>query len=310
MHLRLTIAAALMVVTGAHASPSPDSTCADCVIPLYYDSDLVKQGFPSPLVHLRIGDHDAAFIIDTGASVSTFATWFTQEAEVSVQDSTATAVGSTGVKSTVRTASDISGVLENRIPIHIQQAIVVDFPPIFKTNRLGGLLSPQLFAANGRAAILDLRVPSLRFKPFNSAVAELGFKKLNPSDQTHVCVNHDSQFVNRLYQVAISVAGAAGTMLLDTGATRTLVTANSRIGQSLGQRSTEEQHSQGVGGAIQKNRTVSRVQLNFMGQEIPLRSITIGASSSDCGPDGLVGMDVLRSCVLVLDTTRATVKCI
>ncbi len=296
------IGLAAVPVSESYASPSPDSTCADCVIPLYYDSELAKQGFPSPLVHLKIGDHEAAFIIDTGASVSTFAASFAQEADIRVRDSTATAVGSTGDNSKIRTASAVSGVLENRIPIHFQQAIVVDFPPIFKTNRLGGLLSPQLLAANGRAAVLDLRKPSLKFKTFDSAFTKLRLMRSDTSEELDVCVNHDSQFVNRLYQVPVFVAGTAGAMLVDTGATRTLATAKSRIGQSLEQRSAEQQHSKGVGGTIQTNRTVTDVRLNLMGQVFRLRSITIGASSSDCGPDRLVGMDVLKSCVLVLDT--------
>jgi len=82
------IGLAAVPVSESYASPSPDSTCADCVIPLYYDSELAKQGFPSPLVHLKIGDHEAAFIIDTGASVSTFAASFAQEADIRVRDST------------------------------------------------------------------------------------------------------------------------------------------------------------------------------------------------------------------------------
>jgi len=104
----------------------------------------------------------------------------------------------------------VSGVLENRIPIHFQQAIVVDFPPIFKTNRLGGLLSPQLLAANGRAAVLDLRKPSLKFKTFDSAFTKLRLMRSDTSEELDVCVNHDSQFVNRLYQVPVFVAGYRG----------------------------------------------------------------------------------------------------
>jgi Aspartyl protease len=309
MHYRLAIGALLIVATGLHASPVPNSTCADCVIPLHYDSELVKQGFPSPLARLRIGDHEAAFIIDTGASVSTFAAWFAEEADLGIHESTATAVGSTGANSKLRTTSAVSAVLENGIPIHFQQAIVVDFPPIFKANRLGGLLSPQLFAPKGRAAVLDLREPNLRFKSFDAAVSELGLTRMDATEEPHVCINHESQFINRLYQAQIFAAGSTAAMLVDTGATRTLITATSRIGQSIAQQSTEEQHSQGVGGTVQTNRTVSDVRLSFVGQEFPLRSITIGASSTDCGPDGLLGMDVLKSCVLVLDTARAAARC-
>jgi Aspartyl protease len=309
MRLKLAIGASLIMATRLYASPSPNPTCAECDIPLHYDSELVKQGFPSPLVILRIGDHEAAFIIDTGASVNTFAAWFAEEAGVSIRDSTATAMGSTGASSKLRTASPFSAISENGLPIPIQQAIVVDFPPIFKTNRLGGLLSPQLLAPRGRAAVLDLREPSLRFKPFDSAFIELGLKQMNKAGEPHVCINRGSQFVNRLYLAPISVAGISGAMLVDTGATRTLVTANSRIGQSLAQRSAEGQHSQGVGGPVQTTRTVTDVGLSFVGRELPLRSITIGGSSSDCGPDGLLGMDVLQSCVLILDTSRAAARC-
>jgi Aspartyl protease len=309
MNFRLPILASLIFFAGLHTPISPISADSDFSLPLYYGSDLAEQGFPSPLVHLKIGDHEAIFIVDTGGAVSTFAAWFAQDVGIEVRDSSATVRGSTGDEMKIRTVSNISGMLGNQVPVRFNEAIVIDFPPIFKTSRLGGLLSPQMLTPAGRAAVLDLRAPTLLFKPFESAEAEVGLKDRGRPEELHVCVNHKSDFPNRLYAAEISVSGVKGTVLLDTGATRTLVSDKSRIGELLRGRGLKGQQSQGVGGAPRDNRSVSGVKVDLAGQNLALASMTIGPVSSECGPDGLLGMDALRSCVLILGVSRAAIKC-
>lgn len=128
-----------------------------------------------------------------------------------------------------------------------------------------------------------------------------------PSDG-NVCTNRKSQFTNRQYAARVSVDDASGALLLDTGATRTLVVANSGIGQKLSHRSVEKGRTVGVGGTVTNDRRVAGVNLDLGGLKTML-DLTIGGSSSNCGPDGLLGMDVLRKCVLLLDVSRVVFSC-
>src|SRR5215471_11432880 len=78
------------------------ATRGSAEIRLQYDAKLVGLGFPSPLLRGNIRGHQVWFVIDTGASVHTLASWFVTEAGVPARQTKATTKGSTGAESTIR----------------------------------------------------------------------------------------------------------------------------------------------------------------------------------------------------------------
>jgi predicted aspartyl protease len=276
-------------------------------VPLHYDVALAAAGFPNPLVRATINGQKAIFIVDTGASVNTLATWFAKAASLPVSETSATVRGSTGGKAHIQVVRGISGVFENGTLLRLDEAIVADLPRVFHDHQLGGLLSPQLLAPAGLAAVLDLRVPVLAFEPFNHASAQLPREAAGFSTGNE-CTNRDSQFTNRQYSARISVEDVRGTLLLDTGATRTLVVPKSSIARKLSFRSIEKGRTAGVGGAVTNDRRVANVHLKLGGMKTIL-DLTVGGSPSNCGPDGLLGMDALGKCVLLLDVSRLAFSC-
>ena len=242
--------------------------------------------------------------------MNTFAAWFARDSGLDIKDSTATVQGLDGHETHVRHVSDMTAITANQIQLHLSEALVVDFPPVFQLNRLGGLISPQLLPPVGRAAVLDLRAPSLAFEQYNAAVLELEAASRTKSDGLRTCTNHQSQFVNRQYAARVSVSGVSGMMLIDTGASRTTVSSDSQLAQGFKyHRELDGSHSQGVGGTVLKDQAVANITITVDGEARELKSMLIGSSSSPCGPDGTVGMDFLASCVLVLDDSTAAIKC-
>jgi len=267
-------------------------------IDLQYDARLAAMGFPSPLVRATVRGETAAFIVDTGASVHTIASWLVDAAKMPAAASRATTTGSTGVETTVRTVSGESLHVAGRDgDIRLGDAIVVDFPPIFAEQRIGGLLSPQLLAAAGTAAVLDLQTPRLTFGPARPATVG-----------TRVCRNESSPFANRLYSAPATIGGTAGTMLVDTGATSSVVSASSPLGAALSTRPSTTSRAQGVGGPATVTRTVPGVSVQAGGAETTV-PVAIGNPAGACGADGLIGMDVLRRCVLVLGESTFAWSC-
>jgi hypothetical protein len=184
-----------------------------------------------------------------------------------------------------------------REDIPLREAIVVDLPPIFEEQRIGGLVSPQLLAPANMAAILDLQAPRLSFG--NAPVASTG---------TRVCRNGDSQFTNRLYAAPMSADNLAGMMLIDTGATSSVAVPSSQIAAALSKKPSEPGHTRGVGGTVATTRKVPDVALRFGGGEA-LVSLTIGGAPPTCGADGLLGMDALRLCRLVMGESTFAWSC-
>ena len=196
-------------------------------IPLHYDAALAGKGFPSPIARLSIDGRDAWFLIDTGAGVHTFAAWFVEAAGIPVHDSKAILRGSTGADTRVRVVNAVSASLDDGSALALHEAAVVDFPRIFSDEHIGGLLSPQLIARAGEAAVPDYRVPSLRFEPFAAAAAKLAGTP-GIDGETRVCHNADSPFANRLFSVLVRAEGVGAHLLVDSGATRTIVASETR----------------------------------------------------------------------------------
>src|SRR5581483_11273598 len=288
--LRLSLAFTLVGLIAA-----PVATAATHGIAVRYDAALVSAGFPSPVVVMTVGSERAVFLIDTGAGVHTFARWFVTASRLRAEQSDGTTVGSTGQETRVDVVSNVATRLDDGRRLLVPQAIVVDFPPIFEQKRIGGVLSPQLLSGANEEAVLNLLEPSLSFRRARVAAGEAGAA----SDAATVCTNAESPFRNRLYASAVLLDGAQATLLIDTGATQTMLAAESAAARSFGDRAVPGGGARGVGGAVQKMERVPAVGVT-RGGAVATIDVGIGTARNNCGPDGLLGMDALARCVLVL----------
>jgi hypothetical protein len=314
----LVAAAALSITTPAVSAQQTERTPTNTTahssastaefLPIFYDPALVAKGFPSPLVKARIAGHEALFIIDSGASVNTLADWYARVAGIPTNTTAgSTATGSGGKTAAVRTAHRLRVHWSNGQGFTLKEVIVVAFPPLFETLHLGGLVSPQLLAPVGTAAVLDLKTPSLKFLPFARALSDLHLSQTITVPQ-QVCRNPDSQFVNRVYVAPVTTAGVTDRVLIDTGATTTIFSADSKIAHAIEAASELGPRSEGVGGEVSGQRMVRNVQLLRGGQIVALNP-SIGEVSSSCDAKGLLGMDAMRSCVLILDDSEMAFAC-
>jgi len=299
-------ARALPAVTAHSYAPTSSRS-----LPIFYDNALAGQGFPNPLVKARIAGHEAIFIVDTGASVNVLADWYVEVAGILANarfDSTAQ--GSGGKATAERLAHRLQGHWSDGQRFVLNEAAVVAFPPLFKSLHLGGLVSPQLLAPAGMAAVLDLRIPSLQFVPFTHALSDLRRSKAPtvPIDLTQACRNADSKLANRQYLAPVTTAGVTDLVLVDTGATKTIFSNESKISHAIESRSELGPPSEGVGGEVNGRRIVRDVQL-LRGGRIVVLNPSIGEVSAPCDAKGILGMDALRSCLLILGDNEMAFSC-
>ena len=201
----------------------------------------------------------------------------------------------------------ISGVriaLDNGQSLELGEAVVVDFPSELRRYRFAGLLSPQLLAGSGEQVNLDLRGPTLTIRPLESALTRVSAA----FDDTRVCRNSESAFVNRLYGASISLVGQSASVLLDTGSTTTVLNRDSPAMRALQFRSIEDVGAQGVGGGVLAIRRIPNVVMQ-RGRATTMLDLNIGKASSSCGPDGLLGMDALRECSIVFSEASMSWSC-
>jgi hypothetical protein len=281
-------------------------------LPIFYDRALSAQGFPNPLVKVRIAGHEATFIVDSGASTNVLANWYVKLLGIPARATDSRAVGSDGKTATERFVHGIQGHWSDSQRFTLNEAVAIAFPPYFQSLHIGGAVSPQLLAPAGMAAVLDLRIPSLRFVPLARALSDLRRSNAGaPSlDLGQSCRNLKSKLVNRVYLTPVTAAGVSDLMLVDTGATKTTFSDKSKIAHAVerGSKPDPGHSSEGVGGKVGGDRVVRNVQLSRGGRIVTL-SPSIGEVSSPCGARGILGMDALRSCVLVLGDKKMAFSC-
>ncbi len=304
---RIVVTIVVFTAGLAPLAQRPMTAPAGRSIPVFYDAALTASGFPSPLVRANIGNVEGLFIVDTGAGVHTLASWFVEATGLPTVESSATGHGSTGAKVPIRVGSNVRLTLSDATVLNLPEVAVADFPAIFKTHHLAGLLSPQLLASVGEAAVLDLRTPALSIEPVDLA-QQLVSRPVVPPDDTRQCHNPQSIFTNRLYAAAAMLDGRRALMLVDSGATATIINRDAAVSSWFSTRSRPGASEQGLGGVVQDMQQVRDVQVERGGATVTL-SIGVGSASDQCGPDGLLGMDALRGCSMVLGASTMAWSC-
>jgi hypothetical protein len=235
------------------------------------------------------------------------ATWFVKAAGLP----TAELEGIVGLDSTgrplpFRAVRGVSLTFSDGGELSLPEAAVVEFPPFFEEAEVAGVVSPQLLSPPGSAAVLDLRVPDLRIELFDAAVRRLGAVEVSRDAGATVC-SEAAPLRNRLFAVQASVGGERASLLLDSGAAHSKLSRTSRAARKL-KAPLEEGTSTGLRGVVDKVKVARRLPVR-LGKHAATADVRIGSGESTCGPDGLLGLDVIRTCAFLLAEERVAYAC-
>lgn len=297
-----TLAAGLLALASA-----PDAGPAR--VALHYDPALVAADFPNPAARLTIGGKTAWFLFDTGAGVHMIAAWFVESAGLELDAGLADAaegVDSTGQPSALRGLRPLAGRLEDGSRLELGSAFVGEFPPDFEQAQVAGALSPQLLARAGQAVALDLRVPELRLEPFEQAARRLGARALPPA-QVQYCGSPRDAVPNLAFALGVSAGGAQGRLTVDSGAAHTKIAAHSPLARGASRSGGGT--TVGLAGRPQAYELARGLRLSFAGFERAVDARISESPGGRCGPDGLLGLDALGRCALVLADQAFAIRC-
>lgn len=277
-------------------------------IALHYDTALAKADLPGPAARLTINGRTAWFLFDTGAGVHVLASWFVKAAGLEAGDVPGGVHGidSTGKAVALRGLRDLRATLDDRGVMRLGLATVADFPPEFERSEVGGALSPQLLAGPGRAAALDLRVPELRLEPFRDAVRRLGARVVS-QNRAQFCGSMDDPVPNLVFAIQVKARRRDGVLLLDSGATATKVLAQSALLRDLRLRRGGE--TLGIAGQGQAFSVAPRLRIKFAGYRATVDARVVDLPGRPCNSDGLLGLDALRRCALVVGPQELAIRC-
>jgi predicted aspartyl protease len=275
-------------------------------IQLTYDVAEARPGRTAPQLKVVAGGRSIGFGIDTGAGMHTLASWYARAAGLSpANDAPVRVTGSGGGQVELPIVHDVRLPLSGGQALLLSEAIVANFPPIFEKKGIGGVVSPQLLAPTSSAAVLDLATPRLRFARFAEALVETGARKLGAENVTIHASNAGLR--NRHYIVKTIIAGVPVRLLLDTGASNTTLNERSDAIEALGVLSPGRVNV-GIDGRRETEMRSAPRPVDFGVGPIMIR---VSVSRNAGGPvaDGMLGMNALRTCTLILAESALGVAC-
>jgi hypothetical protein len=277
-------------------------------IALVYDPELARADFLSPAARVTVNGRTTWLLFDTGAGVHVLTPWFAKAANLRVEDLSeqTSIVDATGSAASFRAVRATSAELADGTSLILDLAAVVDFAPEFEQLDIGGIVSPQLLANASQAVTLDLRAPELRFEAFDDAMRRLGARAV-ASDNVTFCGDLKGPVPNLVMAIRAESPHGTGSVVIDSGANATKLNAGSALVR--GAELSGGGESSGFSGQRQPYSLAPNLPLTFHDA-----SVTVGARVSDpagrpCEYDGLLGLDAIRRCALVMGPDRLAIRC-
>lgn len=290
----------------AVASSAPSASPAAPAMRAALRYEAAGNAFPSPLVDGMIGGHPTSLLVDTGATHHVAAAWFARTIAAKLEPVKGGATDHGGRALTLHRLADAGLRVDGWGAVAANPLLVIETGDALRTFGIGGVLAPQELAPEGRVVVLDLkRGAMLDASPAEATrLAEEAFTAAFGAIQ--LC-KHPGEGTRLL--VDASIEGLTARLQIDTGATHSSVLARAPAGQRLAARAKGKSTAHAASGA----RTVpmlsgARLRVGAVETRVDLDVIP-SITRSECRPEGYLGMDVLRSCVLVMGRDSATARC-
>lgn len=254
---------------------------------------------PVPMVHGKIGGEPTWMQVDSGASTHLVAGWLARRGGILSEGSGASLRDYASVGQVAQRADSRLVMIDRWGRLRPGPLYVVEQDEKNPSGRagVGALISPQLIDLD-HPVIFDLAQRELRSGTPDDAARALAFRRVEITSKTRAC--------GGLYVASVTIDGRPTTLVVDTGAAVTNVLAGTRAAAALAGRSVDRG---------KRSYTVSR---ELAVRDVPAARVAIGdfAVTTDvaitpapsefagCGVEGLLGVDVLRACVLVFGLPR------
>jgi predicted aspartyl protease len=293
--------------TSASSSRAPSR--APRLAPLKFE--LRGRFFPLPLVHGTIGGQPAWMLVDTGANSHVIASWLAKKAGLTLKSLGDVGTDHTGKSVTTYSVEHPNVAIDAWGTLDDGPMLVTEIPEPIEKLGIGAFISPQWLSAHGEAIVIDFVSKELRSMPYADALASVARrgKPLVPSGG-RICEDTGSAIKGLAFVIPGVVDGQAVDLLVDTGAHRTDLLTSARAGQKLAPRSVANAEQMYAASGLVKTRIVKGAQVK-VGEWTITADVDLIPGSADpvCPRDGVVSMDVLKSCVLVLGRKEMTGRC-
>jgi predicted aspartyl protease len=251
-------------------------------------------------------------LVDTGANSHVIASWVARKLGVAMRPLGEVGSDHTGRPVTAYAVDTVRIVIEGWGPLADGSVLVTDVPDPIARIGIGAFVSPQWLERDGDALVLDLAGGEMREARWDEASRELDGLSGREIDSSGVrlCRDSASAIAGLEFVLSAQVDGQAVELLLDTGAYRTDLLSSSRAGRALAVRAKPSSEQMYAASGLVRTSVVRSARVR-VGDWSLTRDVDVvpGVSDPACPRDGVVSMDVLESCTLLLGRTRLRGRC-
>ena len=269
--------------------------------------------FPLPIVMGTIAGQPVPMLVDTGANAHVIAGWMARKLGLSMKK-----LGDMGTDHVGKTIAAYridkpDMVLDEWGPLEAGPVLATEVPEFIEKLGIGAFISPQRLVEDGDAVVFDLKKKELRAVWWDEALYSLSAKgvPLVLGDGGRACQELDGPIKGLSFVVPATVEGFRTSLLVDTGAQHSDVFVGSNAGQNLAERSVANKEpmytAAGKISARRINGAIVTAGSFTMKSDVDLIA---GAADESCPRDGVLAMDVLHNCTLLLGRTRFWATCI
>jgi hypothetical protein len=272
--------------------------------------ELDGRPFPLPLVHGSVGGEPTWMLVDTGTNSHVLAGWLARRLGYKAAARGDVGTDHAGHEISTTRVEHASVTIDGWGTLADGPILVAEIPSPIEKLGIGVFLSPQSLA-EGASVVLDLPGREMHLASYSSAEKELRARgrAITPEGGL-ACVDDEGSIRGLAYVIPAEVARERVMLLVDSGAERTDVFAESKVGRTLLPRSAPNKEQMYAASGRIQTRTVRKVPVSLGGWSGQADvDIIPGTSDPYCPRDGVVSMDVLSSCVLVLGPGRMTGFC-
>lgn len=284
------------------------SRAAEQKVALRYDVQVAGKNVPNPFVDVIIQGEKVLAIVDTGAGTHAMAGWLANKLKLARHAAPGAFGDITGSSAKVDYANAAIevGALGK---FDLGDTVVIDLPPPMEASRIGFILSPQLLAKSGQAIVLDLPGATMSITDEKSAFARPAGASM-ANTWARACGDAANPLANVTFAIPVSIEGNPATLTIDTGGSTTKVFAADAAGVALAARAKPRtDKGMGAAGAFDANELAEvTVKAGAVGKKITLQFIP-GKIEGECPVSGVLGMDLLKPCVVAVSSHRVAVGC-
>jgi predicted aspartyl protease len=250
-------------------------------------------------------------LVDTGANSHVIASWLAKKAKLPLKSLGDVGTDHTGKSVPTYSVEKPQVVIDKWGALDEGPMLVTEVPGPIERLGIGAFISPQWLGLEGEGVVMDFVAKQMRTAPYEEAARSLAGrgKSLAPSGG-RLCEDTGSAIKGLAFVLPASIEGKSVQLLLDTGAHKTDVLTTSRLGVELTPRSVPSSEQMYAASGLVQTRVVKQASVKVGDFSITSDiDIIPGIADPVCPRDGVVSMDVLKSCVIVLGRRQMTGSC-